>query len=209
MRGRIGLSGGRRTKGAGAVNELNVAKPPLAWRPIWIVCTVNFLFWGWLWADVTCNLEPFADRLATFEEVLPVYKFGGQAISPAVEHSMVSLKAMQTIQQPSYSLVARIANRLSGGSWELRWGPGQLGQRYWWLRCWRLSCSGGLLLGWWSGCSGDGRQVGRSEAAGTHQARAFNTSWRTCQNADSQLERSQARSTWFTTKVMAPTWGVE
>ena len=92
-----------------------------------IVSVVNALFWGWLWADVSCNLEPFADRPATFEEVLPLYKFGGEAISPVAEHSMVSLKAVQTIQQPSYSLVVMIANRLSHQSWEQRLGSWSVG----------------------------------------------------------------------------------
>lgn len=96
-------------------------------RPVWVISALNLLFWGWLWVDVARHLEPFVDRRARFEEVVPVYKFDGLAIPTASDHAMLSLKAMRVIQQPTYMAVVRIANRLSGGSWDMRWGSLSVG----------------------------------------------------------------------------------
>jgi hypothetical protein len=92
-----------------------------------VICAINLLFWIWLWLDVIHNVHPFTDRVQAFEEIMPVYKFGSYAIPAKADHEMITLKTMRVIHQPAYFAVVRVANRVSDGSWDQRWGSLSIG----------------------------------------------------------------------------------
>jgi hypothetical protein len=96
-------------------------------RLVWAICSINFIFWVWLGVDVIHNIKPFTERPPAFEEIVPVYIFGNQAIPAISDHKMISLKTMRAIHQPIYFAVTKVANHISGGSWDQRWGSLSIG----------------------------------------------------------------------------------
>ncbi len=98
------------------------------WQMVGLISVINALFWGWLWIDVALHLEPYADREPHFEEIVPMYKFGGQAVPFTSEHAMPSLRTMRVIQQPTHIAIVGITNGLTREStWDQRWGSISIG----------------------------------------------------------------------------------
>jgi hypothetical protein len=96
---------------------------------ILVFFSLNMLFWVWLGFDIVNNLQSHENRPPIYEEIVPVYKFGDQAIPSKADHAMISLETMRTIQQPVYFFVTKMANTnaISGGSWDERRGALSIG----------------------------------------------------------------------------------
>ena len=85
---------------------------------------LNLLFWAWFWVDVWRHTTLYSDRTAKFEETVPVYKFGTQALPPEAERNLTSFGSMLLVQRPAFLVVGRIATAVVSGSWEQRVGGG-------------------------------------------------------------------------------------
>jgi len=92
-----------------------------------VILAINLLFWIWIAIDIVQNIQPWTDREPEFEEIVPVYKFGRQAILASSDHKMLSLQIMRTVQQPTYFIVVKVANYISNGSWDKRLGSLSIG----------------------------------------------------------------------------------
>jgi hypothetical protein len=68
----------------------------------------------------------YADRVPKFEETVPVYKFGNSALRPESERDLGSFRSMLLYQRPSFFVVARTVNGLSGRPWGQRSGRSRL-----------------------------------------------------------------------------------
>jgi hypothetical protein len=96
-------------------------------RLVWVVYLANLLFWLWLGIDIIHNVRPYTDKPPTFEEIVPVYKFGNLAIPSISDHKMISLEIMRKIHQPVYYFVVKTTNLVSNGQWDRRYGSISIG----------------------------------------------------------------------------------
>jgi hypothetical protein len=81
------------------------------------VIVLNCLFWAWVWCDVWGCLVPSRDRTPAFEEILPVYKFGGKALPVSSERTSRPLSLVNYVQQPSYIAVRRLTGAVTHSDW--------------------------------------------------------------------------------------------
>ena len=129
-------------------------------RIIRVTLLLNLAFWTWFWADVWRHTITYADRTPRFEETLPVYKFGGQALPPEAERNFASFRSMLLFQGPSFFVVGRITNGLTSGAWDRRVGGLSIGACVLFgttvlsFLLWGLVA---LLVGWAVGMRGGGQ----------------------------------------------------
>ncbi|MCL4782826.1 MAG: hypothetical protein KJZ70_07320 [Bryobacterales bacterium] len=96
-------------------------------RMVGLAMLLNLAFWAWFWGDLWRHTREYTDRTPKFEETLPVYKFGGQALPLEAERSSMSFSAMLLVQRPAFFMVGQIANAMTSGSWEQRIGGLSIG----------------------------------------------------------------------------------
>ena len=97
-------------------------------KTVKIVLVFNALFWVALSTDICINAMSFEDRIANFEEELPVYKIGQWAVPVEREKSSILFKVMRSLYFPSYRTAAIVAESIKPEkSWEYRVGPLSMG----------------------------------------------------------------------------------
>ena len=96
-------------------------------RIIRVALLLNLAFWTWFWADLWRHTITYVDRTPRFEETLPVYKFGGQALPSEAETNSASFQSMLLFQRPSFFVVAQSVNGLTNGAWDQRTGGLSIG----------------------------------------------------------------------------------
>ena len=87
----------------------------------------NLALWAWFWVDFGRHSTVYTDRTPKFEETVPVYKFGTQALPPEAEANLMSFRTMLLFQRPTFFAVGQIANTLTSRSWDQRIGRLSIG----------------------------------------------------------------------------------
>ena len=97
---------------------------PTVKTTVTLLLLANLLFWVFFWVDFSRRLVPYREHPPAFEEVLPVFVFGGKALPPE-QMRAPSLWLMQRVQMPSFLAVRPVVHKLNQkpSTWEKTfWG---------------------------------------------------------------------------------------
>jgi len=87
----------------------------------------NLVLCAWFWVDFGRHTTVYTDRPPRFEETVPVYKFGAQALPPEAEANLMSFRTMLLFQRPTFFAVRQVASALTRRSWDQRIGGISIG----------------------------------------------------------------------------------
>ncbi|HEU0123186.1 MAG TPA: hypothetical protein VFQ91_21830 [Bryobacteraceae bacterium] len=96
-------------------------------RIVRVAMLFNLVLWAWFWVDLGRHTTDYTDRTPTFEEMVPVYKFGARALPPEAEGNLMSFRTMLLFQRPTFFAVGQAANILTSRPWDQRIGGLSIG----------------------------------------------------------------------------------
>lgn len=92
----------------GSISSMRVAMRSTAI----LLLSANLILWIFFWVDFSRRLVPYKEHPPAFEEVLPVFVFGGKAL-PNEQMGAPLLRLMERVQMPSFLAVRPVVYTLN------------------------------------------------------------------------------------------------